>query len=127
MNPSRLLSMQIVLAMLLVSCGPVYRTTYDYTPPPTAEGKTCAVQCETIRMQCEQIEDLKKEQCEFRARIDHERCLEKSGSSTRCSRDTCSVDREACVSRYNSCYRTCGGTVAEDRACVSGCDEGEKK
>ncbi|OAD23359.1 hypothetical protein THIOM_000809 [Candidatus Thiomargarita nelsonii] len=60
----------LVLAMgcyFNMGCAPIYRTHYSFTPPPTAEGKICASQCNSDQLHCKQMEDLIYETCQLRS------------------------------------------------------------
>ena len=50
-----------LLLLLLIGCGPIYSTKYNYQAPNNPEGKQCIFQCENYRLQCEQAEDMREE------------------------------------------------------------------
>lgn len=58
----------------LVSCGPVYETRYSFTPPRSAEGRSCAFQCQNGKLQCQQIEEMQEQRCNENARWEQRRC-----------------------------------------------------
>lgn len=132
MTPTRLIPRTVmfigvaVSLLTLAACGPVYRTQHTFTEPTSPEGRTCVFQCQTSKLQCQQIEDLRKDRCEDRADRDRERCIrrlerqKKEVKSYDCPLDTCSADYERCEEMYRACYQSCGGTITSETVCVSG-------
>ena len=113
--------------LVLAGCatGPVYRTSYFYTPPETPEGKACVYQCEFSKIQCEELEDLKKELCEEKAELKYERCMLDKKEGEYCSNERwqCSANSRRCETMYRSCYQACGGRVESETECVGNCDQ----
>jgi hypothetical protein len=103
----------------LLGCSPVYRTAYTYTPPTTADGKLCSMQCENTKIQCEQVADLKAENCRRDAKVEVENC--KREGNKYCPEQACPADYGRCLERYHSCFGMCGGRVDAQTACVRHC------
>lgn len=113
--------------LLLVGCGPVYKTEYTYRPPQSPQGQTCIMQCDNIKRQCYIHEDFRVRACEDEnriARLEYERCL--SMNYDRCwdlSVFCSSADYAHCDEEYRICYQNCGGLVSSREICVSGCEK----
>ena len=128
-----------IIIIFTLSCSPVYKTNYSFTPPKTQTGKACIFQCENNKLQCEQLEEMRYERCLFRADREYERCERnkryryKSDGKRECiencwcSKGHCKVNKEICESRYRSCYQTCGGRVDSETICVSNCEKINQK
>ncbi|HLO75335.1 MAG TPA: hypothetical protein VK196_02620 [Magnetospirillum sp.] len=92
-----------MVAVVLQGClGPDYQTTYQFTPPRSAEGRLCTSQCQQIRGYC-------RESCDNKGRD--------------CTPAQESRHRSQCENDYRTCYQNCGGTVRQVTTCVSDCDE----
>lgn len=120
----------IVLAVLLPlsGCGPIYDTRYSYSPPHDPQGQSCIFQCENMKMQCEQLEMMKAENCNNRNRIEQDRCRDnirrqgREPKSSECSfYASCTTDTERCDAQYRICYQNCGGKVYSEEVCVFNC------
>lgn len=125
---------------LIQGCGPIYETTYDYTPPPSDEGRFCATQCQSLQQHCRSDCSHEERACERQKvreaeraydryvrerRADKqkvERTLDSFKSYRSCGADEC---RETCESDFRLCYETCGGTVTGVTRCVAGCDQAQ--
>ena len=122
--------MKKILAMsfLIVGCGTIYDTRYSYLPPRNGQGMHCISNCEDSRSMCRDLENMRSDQCEERAKYEVEMCeyrYERSGRNPGwfdCPRPSCSSDEARCDTIYNSCYRGCGGDVEEETVCVANCD-----
>lgn len=127
------------LLLLLNACGPVYRTTYQLSPPDSARGRSCVNTCQATLQQCEATETYAHEECENRAERGYQACEArktyepdpKKGwkkpvcveNCLDCSRAYCAPpDNDKCESRYRDCYVNCGGTVETIVECTSNCD-----
>ena len=116
-------------AAFVTSCGPMYETRYDYIPPEGNTGRACIFQCETVKMQCEQIEDMREQNCEERAEWERLRCEDdlrrrgKKGKWYDCSSSSCSSDTARCDENYRRCYQSCGGSVKTTQVCVFNCGQ----
>ena len=130
--PSRFLRTLCFLGGLasLTGCGPMYQTEYIYTPPKSQTGNACVFQCENSKQQCQQIQEMRSEDCERRAEYDYQRCedriYDREGRDAKwyeCSRESCTADVERCEATYRSCYQSCGGKVEAQTRCVSNCDQ----
>lgn len=135
----KLLKNKLLLLLLaaVCSCGPVYQTTFSYSPPSDLPGNTCLNGCQSNQQQCEWNERSLHQECERRAEMDYNFC--ESGKrysynykkkrtdcveNCYCSRDTCPEPNiPLCTDRYNSCYVGCGGTVVATTQCVSSCEK----
>lgn len=124
----------VVTVVFLAACGPRYRTTYNYTPPPTETGRTCVMQCEVTRTQCEALEqqrvdleaqraDIQHQQCQEAATREYDRCRSQGGQM--CIQRTCVRPQvqasTRCEEQYNRCYQSCGGTIETVQQCVARC------
>ncbi len=114
-----------MLAVALSGCGPMYETRYNLTPPPGQMGQVCVNQCDQIRLQCMQGEDLRVQNCETQnrlARLEYEQCRQRGYSD--CYEDTtwCSADYEPCEGQFRQCYQNCGGKVESYQVCVFNCN-----
>lgn len=134
----------IILCFILLaisSCGPVYRTQYNYTSPNSWEGRQCANQCikdkSNCRQQCnkdvqtcQSIESIKEaaniaiRQNTNKAKkdpYDNFSVYPNQGlSKNDCSNHSC---YNGCDSDYNACFVNCGGEVKTETICVSNCDK----
>ena len=131
---SRILA--VAITMTLLSCGPVFRTQFNYTPPATPEGRGCISQCEGQRAQCEALEQQRNMLCEQQSQMQHQTCVTQADSAyssctasgnTSCFRNVCIrrpcfVNLASCEQPYNRCYSTCGGQVQEEQVCVRRCE-----
>jgi len=114
------------LALALAACGPIYQTQYAFTPPPTPEGRVCIMQCEQLRFQCRQNEDLKVQNCENQnrwARAEYERCKRSGRKDCHDGTIWCSSDYDRCDEQYRFCYQSCGGQVLATTVCVANCEK----
>jgi len=111
-------------------CGPMYQTDYNLVPPKTESGRACTYHCDTTKLQCRQIEQLRVDRCEMQAREDQRICENQirwdKGRSPKwyeCGGSSCSADNEQCEAQYRSCYQSCGGRVESTTRCVANCDQ----
>ena len=111
-----------LLTLLFVGCGPMYETQFLYNPPDSPQGQVCISQCEMNRINCEQLEDMRKENCEYRAREDYNHCRDYHNEDS-CFEESCSADYSRCERMYNACYTACGGNVTTQQVCVAFCDQ----
>jgi hypothetical protein len=123
------------LALLLIGCGPVYKTDYSFTPPKTDSGRACVFQCENNKLQCRQIVQLRHDSCEQQSETNYYLCesskryrydskgKQKCIENCYCYRETCSEEYEPCDEQYRGCYQTCGGEVSSRTYCVSNCEK----
>jgi hypothetical protein len=129
----------LAAALLVVTgCGPIYETQYRMIPPPDANGRMCATQCQQTqtycRSNCQMIEQACLGNERERAHREYEHyvwerrsqglALKRSPDSFynayTCSRDSCEA---SCADDYRQCYATCGGTVIPNRVCTAFCDQ----
>ena len=68
----------LVVLILLVGCGPQFRTNYQFQPPATQQGQACVFQCENSRLQCQRLDDLEYERCQDRAEDRYVRCEDRN-------------------------------------------------
>ena len=115
--------------VLALGCAPspVYQIKYDYRAPETEEGRGCTQQCETAKIQCEEIIKGQWEQEKRDSQQAYQRCLlsQKSGarSPILCTEPPQSIkpDYSNCSATYNRCFERCGGRVEEKNVCISNC------
>lgn len=118
----RIAGVELVLAamgLLMAGCGPIYSTQYVFDPPTSPQGQSCIFQCENSKMQCEQLQDLRTENCEERSEAEYYRC--KNRDEKHCYRQYCSTDYTRCEENYRRCYQSCGGSVRAEKVCVGFC------
>lgn len=120
MKTNRLTILLVVL--LLGACGPIYETQYSYTAPEGPQGQMCVSQCEMHRMNCEQLEDMKKQNCDANAAREYDYCRYHTDEKY-CYQESCSVDYSRCERLYNTCYQGCGGRVDAHQVCVAFCEQ----
>lgn len=121
-----------VTALLVVACGPVYKTEYRFIAPAEPQAQSCVSQCETDQRQCRASADLQAEhhqqRCERDASADYELCFTRAGNDqerNRCQRKSCSAsaddDKQLCEADHRACYQGCGGVVKTDQVCTFNC------
>lgn len=123
------------LVTMLSGCGPIYKTEYNYVPPHSNMSKMCVAQCVQAKSHCEQLCELKNQNCVAQARQEafyeyeiykHDRKREGKkvkkdiGDFDRSYRCQSSCD---CTPSFNTCYSACGGQVLEKQVCVAFCDK----
>lgn len=57
----------IVVSFFLLSCTPRYKIAYDYTPPSSKSGLTCATSCQSKLRQCNRQCGVQYSQCSVKA------------------------------------------------------------
>ncbi len=123
--------------LALSACGPVYKTDYHLTTPPTQEGKICAnncldkkaacqATCRADEAECKHIKALEAENAWLRYREERReqgRELKKTKSSfenySACNSSNC---LENCESFHRVCHSNCGGDVVEHTVCTAFCE-----
>ena len=125
-----------LLAFWVVSCGPVYKTDYRFTTPPTSEGKLCANSCldkmqyckstcKNEELQCEKIATLESENAYYRyleERRQLGRPIKKDRSDFARSCPSASSCTKECDQTQRICHSNCGGNIIETRTCQAFCD-----
>lgn len=124
----------ILLVTLLTGCGPIYRTSYSYAPPTNQNGQMCTMQCLQTKNMCEQMCDMRQDNCDMRARDDaryryrdYERRRREDRQPVDRSMDSfyypsCNKDCR-CVENYNDCFTLCGGRVLVHKTCQAFCNQ----
>lgn len=124
------------LTLLLAGCGPIYHTEYAYVPPASNIGKMCTTQCLQSKNSCEQMCQMRNDNCRMQARQDamyqfeiyrgererQHKPIKKSVSDFDRSIFTCH-ESCGCEANYRVCYAQCGGAVLERRVCTAFCDK----
>jgi len=124
----------LITLLFITSCGPHYRTFYNYENPGSYEGMMCVNQCLQSKVMCGQTCGSQKNQCVQNHQIyDAANLIAHSldtrpkkykvaptSSSYQCNWEKDSCD-ENCESFYRQCYTNCGGRVHSETRCVSGC------
>lgn len=123
------LSLLCFLVVFGAGCGPMYDTKYTFSPPRSAEGRSCVFQCEQGKLQCEQIENLEASRCRDYAERESRRCRDdiryrenRDPKWYECSSESCSADYERCEHMYRACYQSCGGEIKTETTCVANCN-----
>lgn len=105
--------------LLLAGCA---TTRYEFTPPPTDQGRYCVTQCASIKETCNGNEihraESEKSSCERSSTIAYVACMGKGGGKEQdkeCDKQRrycySSPDTDRCDTDYRSCYMNCGGIV----------------
>ena len=129
-----LITLALAVAML-IGCSPIYKTNYAYTPPKSDVGKMCTSQCTQNKMVCEQMCQMRKDNCKSQAKQDafykyqsyvNERKsnhlpVDKSVSDFDDSYFSCK-DSCDCTSSFHTCYQACGGQITATQVCTAFCD-----
>jgi hypothetical protein len=125
----------IISLLLVSSCSqePVYETKFTYTAAPTSQ-KACLESCDSLSKELE----LSCTTCtkkEYKKRL-----TEYYETALSCANTTCfdiakslkpepTEHYENCThacdddkAKFNTCYKSCGGTVLESKVCVSNCE-----
>lgn len=112
-----------LLFLILNFCNPVWRTRYEYKQPIQDSEKNCASQCKNTEQLCEQMEDIKYQQCKSKAEEERDRHYKEKGTySTYVSGFNCRRTN-ICTINYNECFKTCGGEIITISECTENCDD----
>ncbi len=121
----------------LSACGPVYKTEYAFTAPPTLEGKTCANHCLDARQACYNACTEKEQTCRSDAALNAklayleyantrllsdqsvDKTLKDFEKDGHCSSTTCNTQ---CDDSHRICHVNCGGGIEKNTYCTSFCD-----
>ena len=106
---------------MVISCSPRYKTSYSFTTPPSAEGRSCINQCETIKVQCKQTAGKKAEREILYEKEDYAECIRERRGHCADGSLWIEPDYSKCESNYRKCFESCGGKVTEITECVSNC------
>ncbi len=125
----------------LAACGPVYKTTYDLTPPQSAEGKLCVTQCQQTTTACKQSGYDRYQRCKSEREASAERSfneyriqqLLQKKPITKSKRHfyagySCSSEasyRDDCGQDFIGCFATCGGKVTPHTVCTANCEKAQ--
>ena len=124
--------------LFLSACGPMYQTSYTYTPPVSMRGKMCVMQCQKQKSLCERLAQSNQTNCKLRARDDarfkYESYVSRQRSKGRKVKKTLedfyspwacrsSARSSGCTNDYRACYQLCGGKISSRRQCVAFCDK----
>jgi hypothetical protein len=98
--------------LTLGGCGP--EIVYDYTPPQSPEGRTCAAQCANTKQYCRQSAESSYQSCQSNYQLgmaNYNACKQAGG--TLCSQPSSCVHpyTGGCDEAYRSCFAACGGQV----------------
>ena len=130
-----------LLPLALWACQPILRTSYDFAPPATAEGRACIDQCDATKAGCGRSCDLQTPNCgnpilypgSRMGKYDpgplppFKNSFGRMGDTDLDCTDLEPVlqsDRqchESCDELYRQCYAKCGGTVVPHQECVAFC------
>jgi len=136
-QPKVFLTIVIFLAIFIQGCAtPQYDTFHSYVPPKGAVAKSCLFQCSMTETQCEQITQMRLDNCTMRSQTKFDACeareqavYNRCVNSGRqdcyvgwCSQDEC-TSSNSCKTKYNSCYSICGGVVTSETRCVANCEQ----
>ena len=122
----------IIFSFLIISCGPIYKTVYDYQSPRDTESRYCLNTCDTSRQHCSSRCDDRQQNCEVAANsadsMEYASC-QMSGKKDckkpynysghyHCKDHNC---KKECTNNYNQCFRNCGGTINTRTVCTFNC------
>lgn len=118
----------VLVFFLLCGCGPIYNTQNIYTPPKSNAAMMCIATCEANKGNCHQMQDVQKQECDYRAERDYQECLRHQDKDhqdkNKCYRNYCfSADYSNCDDQYNTCYQACGGIITKQQTCVAFCNK----
>ncbi|CAM2961660.1 Uncharacterised protein [Legionella steigerwaltii] len=125
----------LVLASMLIACGPIYNTEYSFVPPQSDVAKMCTAQCIQGKNDCEQSCRVDNENCRMRAQqnamFEYKHYKEEQKRmGLPINKTVNDFDRSSscnnscrCESTYRACYSACGGEVREHKVCVAFCDQ----
>jgi len=104
----------------IYTCQPTFQTRYEYIPPITDSAKMCVLQCENTKLQFDQLEDLKYQNCtrDVKAEV----AAQKNAGQQVTFTKSC-IKTNVCIENYNRCFLNCGGGYNEIKECVQNCDE----
>lgn len=131
------LSVLLIASLALTGCGPIYQTTYSYEPPANINARSCIVQCQQNRMQCNFACSSQNNQCEmmaqqsamfqYRAYVSQQRAAGQPVTATvQNFFDDSSCQMQSycnCTPQYNQCYQFCGGRIIAQQKCVAFCGD----
>jgi hypothetical protein len=113
------LVLMFLAATLLSGCK---TTRYQFTPPPSDQGRLCVAQCASIKETCRGHEirraQSEKNACERTEDQVFRACISKPSSDEKAckkQRKYCSSSEHTwrCDEDYRSCYQNCGGTILQ--------------
>lgn len=125
-----------LITVSLTGCGPIYKIEHSYVPPVSSTGKMCIAQCVQNKNTCQQMCQMRKDNCRSQARQDAyyqyesykndqarlgkpiEKSIRDFDHSFFECRKPCHCDQT-----FNSCYSACGGEVLSRQVCVAFCDK----
>jgi hypothetical protein len=128
----------LVACVGVVACGPVYKTTYELTPPQTAEGRLCVTQCQQTKTSCQRAgydryQRCKSEQLAYSERKFNEyriqqlllkKPIKKSQRNFR-GGYSCRLEKSykgGCEQDFIGCFSVCGGQVTPHTVCTANCE-----
>lgn len=120
-------------------CGPVYRTTYEMTPPQTAAGRACVSNCQQTKNLCRNTGYDRYRRCKAAQRAYAERkfneyriqqlLLKKPIKKSERSFHggySCRIEgsyEHSCQQDFVGCFSNCGGQVRPHTVCTANCDK----
>lgn len=128
--------MSVMCLLLITACGPVYKTSYQFSAPPTQTGKVCANQCLTSLHSCRNLCEEKRQRCReyesLEAKIEYleyanlkllndekvDKTKKDFENFHRCDSQTC---ENQCEESQRICHVNCGGSVQELKTCTAFC------
>lgn len=108
----------VITMIIMAACA----TTHErYIYPTSSEGKACVLQCDMTKMQCEQMQTMKYDNCKQQEQLENERWQQCLNEMRYYRWKTCSLpsskncglspDVSSCKSQWKSCFQTCGGAI----------------
>ena len=130
-----------IVCVTVAACGPVYKTSYELTPPQTAEGRMCVTQCQQTKSACRNSGYDRYQRCKTEQRAYAERkfneyriqqlLLKQPIKKTQRSfygGYSCSHEqsyKKDCEQDFVGCFSTCGGRVVPHTVCTANCDSAQ--
>ena len=132
---------RFIIAMVcssVASCSPVYNTSYELTPPQTAEGRMCVTQCQQTKTACQSSGYDRYQRCKSEQRAYAERKFNEyriqqlllNQPITKSQRHfsggySCRHEysyKGGCQQDFVGCFTTCGGRVIPRTVCTAHCE-----
>lgn len=123
-------SIIFILFSVLIGCGPMYKTVYQYQPPRNPIGQVCIAQCSQTKSYCEDAAINRYDRCQRNAEFEKQLCDErnlhlKKENRISCwdNRFQCHYSSMNCADNYRICYQNCGGHIQSKVICTANCEQ----
>ena len=135
------LTLVVLGCAVAAACSPVYKTTYELTPPQTAEGRICVTQCQQTQNACKNAGYDRYQRCRTEQRAYAERKFNeyrvqqlllkqpiKKSQQHFYSAHSCGLEKSykaTCDQDYIGCFSTCGGKATPRTVCTATCEKAQ--